>query len=96
MSYKIACASVGVGVHMYACVELLLCSVLNVGFFLHWNITYKCVCVCARTGVCMCMCVCCFVGTDGCIPLTVLVDVCQCCCLLVFVCLLPFETLSLL
>ena len=40
-----------------------------------------CVCVCvsvrARAGVCAC--VCCFVGADGCIPLTILVDVYQCC-----------------
>ena len=47
-------------------------------------------CVC----VCVCVCVCCFVGADGCIPLTMLVDACQCCRLLVFICLLLFETLS--
>ena len=35
-------------------------------------------------------------GADGCIPLNMLVDVCQCCRLLMFVCLPPFETLSLL
>ena len=55
-----------------------------------------CACVCKRTcaGVCMCACTqvcvcafgCCFVGANGCIPLTMLVDVCQCCCLLMFVC----------
>ena len=32
---------------------------------------------------------CCFVGANGCIPLTMLVDVYQCCCLLMFVCLPP-------
>ena len=49
----------------------------------------------ARAGVCLhvlaCVCICafgcCFVGANGCIPLTMLVDVCQCCCLLMFVCL---------
>ena len=53
-----------------------------------------CVCVC----VCVCVRVCIVViaGPDGCIPLTMLVDVCQCCRLLIFVCLPPFETLSLL
>ena len=47
-----------------------------------------CVCVCvrvrARAGVCMCVCAqvyvcafgCCFVGANGCIPLTMQVDVC--------------------
>ena len=52
-------------------------------------------CVRARAGVCMCVCAqvcvrafgCCFVGANGCIPLTMLVDECQCCCLLMFVCL---------
>ena len=42
-----------------------------------------CSCVCAQ--VCVCAFGCCFVGTNGCIPLTMLVDVCQCCCLLMFV-----------
>ena len=42
-------------------------------------------CVCAQ--VCVCAFGCCFVGANGCIPLTMLVDVCQCCCLLMFVCL---------
>ena len=35
-------------------------------------------------------------STDGCVPLTMLVDECQCCHLFIFVCLLLFETLSLL
>ena len=35
----------------------------------------------------------CLAGADGCISLTMLVDVCHYCCLLMFVCLLPFETL---
>ena len=55
----------------------------------------RCVYVRARAGVCMCVCMqvcvcafgCCFVGANGWIPLTMLVDVCQCCCLLMFVCL---------
>ena len=64
-----------------------------------------CVCVCARAGVCMCMCAqvcvyefgCCFVGANGCIPLTMLVDVCQCMLLFAYVRMLTaFETLSLL
>ena len=48
-----------------------------------------CVCVCARVcaQVCVCAFGCYFVGANGCIPLTMLVDVCQCCCLLMFVCL---------
>ena len=64
-------------------------------------ILIACVCVCVHACVrvhsckCMCVCVqvyvwafgCCFVGANGCIPLTMLVDVCQCCCLLMFVCL---------
>ena len=37
--------------------------------------------------VCVCAFGCCFVGANGCIPLTMLVGVCQCCCLLMFVCL---------
>ena len=41
----------------------------------HWNITYK------RAHVCS------FVGMDGCILLTMLVDVCQHCRLFMFVCL---------
>ena len=36
--------------------ELLLCSVLDLGLYLHWNITY--VCVCIRACVCVCVCVC--------------------------------------
>ena len=40
--------------------------------------------------------VCCFVGADGCIPVTMLVDEGQCCGLLMFICLPLFETLSLL
>ena len=70
-----------------------------------------CVCVCvrvrvgvrAREGVRMCeqVCVCafgcCFVGANGCIPLTMLVDVCQCMLLFAYVRILTaFETLSLL
>ena len=51
-----------------------------------------CMCVCTCAGVCTCMCVqvcvcvfgCCFVGANGRVPLTMLVDVCQCC-LLTFV-----------
>ena len=39
--------------------------------------------------MCVCAFGCCFVGANGCVPLTMLVDVCQCCCLLMFVCL-PF------
>ena len=50
-------------------------------------------CVCTRRCVCACVC---FVGADGCIPLSMLIDVCQCCCLLLFICLPPFDTLSLL
>ena len=41
--------------------------------------------MCAQ--VCVCAFGCCFVGANGYIPLTMLVDVCQCCCLLMFVCL---------
>ena len=33
----------------------------------------------------------CFVGAQGCIPVTMLVDVCQHCCLLMFVCLPLFK-----
>ena len=55
-----------------------------------------CVYVCVHVQVCVCVCVCCFVGVDGCRPLTMLVDVCQCCRLLTFICLPFFETLSLL
>ena len=40
-------------------------------------------CMCARAGVCMCVCTqvcvcafgCCFVGANGCMPLSMLVDV---------------------
>ena len=49
-----------------------------------------------RERECVYLCVCCFVGADGCIPLTVLVDECQCCRLLMFICLPIFETLSIL
>ena len=66
-----------------------------------------CVCVCECMHVCVCVyvhtqthtqvCVVLIVGVDRYIPLTMLVDACQCCRLLMFViCLLHFETLSLL
>ena len=45
-----------------------------------------CSCMCAQ--VCVCAFGCCFVGANGCIPLTMLVDICQCCCLLMFGCVL--------
>ena len=38
--------------------ELLLCSVLDLGLYLHWNITYVCVCVYTCMCVCVCVCVC--------------------------------------
>ena len=64
--------------------ELLLCSVLDLGLYLHWNITY--VCVCVYVHVCVCVCahagvyvhnVYCFVGVDGCM-MYVSVVVCLC------------------
>ena len=50
----------------------------------------------ASAQVCVCACVCCVGGTDGCIPLTMLVDVCRCP-PFPYVCMLTaFETFPLL
>ena len=56
------------------------------------------VCVCVRMDVCVHMYVrvSVVVGANRCILLIMLVSVCQCCRLLMFICLPPFETLSLL
>ena len=61
---------------MYVCVHVCVCACMCVG-----------ACVRVRAEVCGCTHVCCFVGADGCIPLTMLADVYQCC-LLKYVCML--------